>query len=145
MVHMSHFYFTRKSILSKFMAIILFKSFYLFIYFWLCWVCFAALEFPLVASIGSYSLVAALGLGFSFQWLLLLQSTGSKAGGSVVAVLRLSCSVVSGIILGQGSNPSPLHWRVDSWLLSRQGSPMAIILNWWELIVIQDSSLKTAH
>ena len=82
------------------MAIILFKSFYLFIYFWLCWVCFAALEFPLVAAIGSYSLVAVLGLGFSFQGLLLLQSTDSKAGGSVVAVRKLSCSVVSGIFLG---------------------------------------------
>ena len=96
------------------MAIILFYSFYFFIYLWLCWVCFAALEFPLVAAIGSSSLVAVLGLGFSLQWLLLLQSTDSKAGGSAVSVCRLSCSLVSGIFLGQGSNPRPLHWRVDS-------------------------------
>ena len=34
--------------------------------------------------------------------------------GSVVAELRLSCPRACGIFLDQGSNPSPLHWQVDS-------------------------------
>ena len=42
--------------------------------------------------------------------------------GSVVMVLGLSCSEACGIILDQGWNPCPLHWRADSLPLSHQGS-----------------------
>ena len=36
---------------------------------------------------------------------------------------RLGCSVVCGIFLDQGSNPSLLHWQADSLPLSHLGSP----------------------
>ena len=47
--------------------------------------------------------------GFSLRWLLLLQSTGSRRGGSVVVAHRHSCSAACGIFPDQFSNPSPLH------------------------------------
>ena len=33
---------------------------------------------------------------------------------SVIDVHGLSCSVACGIVLNQGSNSCPLHWKVDS-------------------------------
>ena len=45
--------------------------YFLFIYFWLRWV---------FVAVRGLSLVAATG-GFSLQWLLLLQSTGSRCAG----------------------------------------------------------------
>ena len=77
---------------------------------------------------GRLSLVAVSGysllwsLGFSLQWLLLLQSTGSRCMGSVVLVHGLRCPPACGIFLDQGSNPCPLHWQVDSLPLDHQGS-----------------------
>ena len=56
----------------------LFKMIYLFIYFWLHWVFIAARGLSLVVSWGYSSLRCT---GFSLQWLLLLRSTGSRAGG----------------------------------------------------------------
>ena len=35
--------------------------------------------------------------------------------------------LLQGIFLTQGSNPSLLHWQVDSLLLSHQGSPLKLI------------------
>ena len=59
-----------------------------FIYFWLLWVFVAVRGLSLVAaSGGSSSMWCA---GFSLQWLLLLQSTGSRRVGSVVAARGLS-------------------------------------------------------
>ena len=65
-------------------------------------------------------------------WLLLLQSTGSKAckfqllqlEGSAVGVLRLSCSKACGIFLDQGMNPCPLHLQMHSCPLCHQRSPV---------------------
>ena len=72
----------------------------LFIYVWLHWVFAAVLGLSLVAaSRGYYSLWWA---GFSLQWLLLLQSTGSRRAGSVVVTHGLSCSVACGIFPEQG-------------------------------------------
>ena len=59
-----------------------FKKNYLFIYlfiFWLHWVFTAARRLSLVAASGSYS--SLLCTGCSWQWLLLLQSTGSRRVG----------------------------------------------------------------
>ena len=42
--------------------------------------------------------------------------------GSAVMVLGLSCSEACGIILDEGCNPCPLHWRADSLPVSHQGS-----------------------
>ena len=51
-----------------------------FIYFfWLCWVFIAARGLSLVAASGGYSLLRC--AGFSLQWLLLLQSMGSRHAG----------------------------------------------------------------
>ena len=36
---------------------------------------------------------------------------------------RLSCSEACGIFLDQGSNPCPLHWQADSYLLDHHGNP----------------------
>ena len=53
---------------------------YLFIYyFWLCWVFIAAHRLSLVAASRGYSSLRC--TGFSLQWLLLLQSTGSRCAG----------------------------------------------------------------
>ena len=81
--------------------------------------------------------------GFSLQWLLLLQSTGSRAcrlqqlwhvgsvvvapglqsSGSVVVAHGLSCYIVAcEIFPDQVSNPYLLHWQVDYLALSHQGS-----------------------
>ena len=55
------------------------KFIYLFIYFWLRWVFIAAHGLSLVAASRDYS--SLLCTGFSLQWLLLLQSTGSRCMG----------------------------------------------------------------
>ena len=52
--------------------------------------------------------------GLLIVWLLLLQSTGSRRAGSVVAAHGLSCSATCGIFPDQGSNLCPLHWEADS-------------------------------
>ena len=38
----------------------------------------------------------------------------SQHKGSAAVGCGLSCPVVCGIFLDQGSNPRPLHWQVDS-------------------------------
>ena len=44
--------------------------------------------------------------------------------GSVFVACGLSCPVVCGIFLDQGSNPCPLHWQVESQPLDHQESSM---------------------
>ena len=79
-------------------------------YFWLHWVFAVVLELSLVvARWGSSSLWY---LGFSLQWLLLLDH-GLRAH-------RLSCPTACRIFPDQGLNPCPLHWQVDSEPLSYQ-------------------------
>ena len=88
-----------------------------------------------------FSLVAASGATFqlwclrsSSRWLLLLQSTGSRAAGAAARGLSsfgsqalehgLSscCSKACGIVPDQGLNPRLLHWQADSLPLSHQRS-----------------------
>ena len=52
---------------------------YLFIYLWLCWVFIAACGLSLVSASRGYSLLRC--AGFSFLWLLVLRSTGSRHAG----------------------------------------------------------------
>ena len=66
----------------------------------------------LVAASGGYSSLQC--MGFSSQWLLLLQSMGSRHAGSVVVAHGLSCSTACGTFPDQGSNQCPLHWQADS-------------------------------
>ena len=63
-------------------------------FFWLHWVFAGTCRPSLVVVSGGYSLVACKVL--SLQWLLLLQSMGSRCMGSVVAC-RLSYSMACGI------------------------------------------------
>ena len=56
-----------------------FFKFYILIYLWLCWVFVAARGLSLVAASGGYSSLRC--TGFSLQWLLLVQSTGSRHVG----------------------------------------------------------------
>ena len=48
----------------------------------------------------------------------------SQHAGSVLMTHRLSCSMACAIFLGQGSNPRPVHWQVDSYPLFHRGSPI---------------------
>ena len=77
---------------------------------------------------GDYSLQCS---GFSLQWLLSLQSSGSRHMGFSSCSMcaqwvwhtGLSCSAACGIFPDQGSNPCLLHWQVDSHPLHHHGSP----------------------
>ena len=101
-----------------------FLYFYLFIYFWLCWVFVPVQGLSLVAASGGHSSSRCTGL--SLSWPLLLWSTSSRRAGSVVVAHGPSCSVACGIFPDQGPNPCPLHWQADSQPLRHQGSPESI-------------------
>jgi len=66
---------------------------------------------------------------FLLQWLLWLQSTGSRVlvlqglwhVGSGVVALRLTCLAAGGIIPDQGWNPCPLHWQILNHWTSKEG------------------------
>ena len=83
-----------------------------------------------VGSLSLLSLVAA-SRAFSLQWLLLLQSMGSRALGpqwlqhvsSAVVVHRLSRSPACGIFSDQGSSLGPMHWQADSEPRDHEESP----------------------
>ena len=108
-------------------------AFYLFIYFWLCWVFVAAWAFLQLWLAG-----ATLQLqspGSRAHWLQQLWHVGSvvvasrlQSTGSVVGVHKLSCSAACGIFLDHRLNPCLLHWQVDSLPLSHQGSPLSCLL-----------------
>ena len=95
--------------------------------FWLCWV-FVALH-RLFSSCGEWGLLFGgdrllIAVGFSCCWV--------KAPGewdSVVEAHRLSCSAAYRIFPDQGLNPCPLHWQVDSYPLSHQGSPVSGLMS----------------
>ena len=69
---------------------------------------------------GSGSLLLLVGflylqcVGFLLQWLLLLQSMGSRCVSSGAVVHELSCSRACGLFLEQGLNLRLLHWQADS-------------------------------
>ena len=75
---------------------------------------------PVAASGGHSSSRCA---GLSLSWPLLLWSTSSGHGGSVVVAHGPSCSAACGIFRDQGLNPCALHWQADSQPLRYQGSP----------------------
>ena len=100
--------------------------YYLFIYFWLCWVSVSVRGLSLVAASGGRSSSRCVGL--SLLRPLLLRSTGSRRAGSVAVAHGPSCSAACGIFLDQGSNPCPLHWQADSQPLRHQGSPSLCFL-----------------
>ena len=64
---------------SVLLVLFLFAEIYLFIYLWLHWVFVAVRGLSLVVESGGYSSLQC--TGFSWQWLLLLRSTGSRHTG----------------------------------------------------------------
>ena len=65
--------------------------------------------------------LTALGLSCGTRDLLLSTWTLSlRHPDSVAVVLRLSCPMVCGIFLDQGSNLCSLYWKADSQLLDHQ-------------------------
>ena len=95
--------------------------FFLFIYFWLCWVFVSVRGLSLVAASRGHSSSRCAGLSPSRP--LLLRSTGSRRAGSVVVAHGPSCSAACWILPDRGSNPCPLRWQADSQPLRHQGSP----------------------
>ena len=98
------------------------ELFFLFIYFWLCWVFVSVWGLSPVAASGNHSSSRCAGLSPSRP--LLLRSTGSRRAGSVTVAHGPSCSVACGIFPDQGSNLCPLHWQADSQPLRHRGSPL---------------------
>ena len=66
------------------------NNFIYIFYFWLCWFSTAVQSFLWLWWTGVTHLLRY--TGFSLQWLLLLGSTDSQVGASVVSMRRLSCS-----------------------------------------------------
>ena len=81
------------------------------------------------SSCARQSCSSSLYVAFSLPWLLLLQSTGSRAHGLTTVAHRRSCSVACGIFLDQGSNLCHLHWQSDSLSLNHQGSACRTIFS----------------
>ena len=110
-----------------------------YIIFWLCW---------FFSSCGEQGLLSccwaqALGhTGFSSwnTWAQYLQLPGPRAQAQELWYMALSCLVACGIFPDQGSNPCLLHWQADSLPLSRQGSPLRVILNGYMV----DTTTKTS-
>ena len=98
-----------------------FKIYFVFIYFWLCWVFISVRGLSLVVASGGHSSSRCAGLSLSRP--LLLQSTGSRRAGSVIVAHGPRCSAPCGIFPDQGSNPCHQHWQADSQPLRHQGSP----------------------
>ena len=98
-----------------------FFNFYLFIYFWLCWVFVSVPGLSLVAASGGHPSSRCAGPSPSRP--LPLRGTGSRRAGSVIVAHGPSRSAARGILPDQGPNPRPLHWQADSQPLRHQGSP----------------------
>ena len=105
--------------------LLFFFNFYLFIYFWLCWVFVSVRGLSLVVASGGRSSSRCAGLSLSRP--VLLRSTGSRRAGSAIVAHGPSHSVACGILPDQGSNPCPLHWQADSQPLRHQGSPPSFL------------------
>ena len=81
-------------------AISLMSSYYFYIWLYLA---FMGLHYCM-----GISLIVVSGL------LIAVASLVAGMQTSVIDVHGLSCSVACGIVLNQGSNSCPLHWKVDS-------------------------------
>ena len=110
-----------------YLTVFLFNKFlfYLFIYFWLCWVFVSVRGLSLIAASGGHSSSRCMGLSLSRP--LPLRSTDSRRAGSAVVAHGPSCSAARGIFPDQGWNPCPLRWQADSQPLCHQGSPTVFL------------------
>ena len=103
-----------------------FNSIFENIYLWLCWVFVAE---PAFASCGEQGrlFVAVLGLLTAVSSLVGMSFSG-RGTRLLSCHVRASCSALCGIFLDQGWNPRSLHWQVDSYPLSHQGSLTTLFL-----------------
>ena len=89
----------------------------MFFFFWLRWVFVVDRGLSLVAACGGYSLLWC--LGFSLQWLLLLQSTGSRRAGSVVVACGLSsCGSQAYLLCGMWDTAQTHVPCIGRWILN---------------------------
>ena len=128
----------KKQLCVLYLKHLFFFNFYVFIYFWLCWVFVSVRGLSLVAASGGYSSSRCAGLSLSRP--LLLRGTGSRRAGSVTVAHRPNCSAACGIFPDQGLNPCPLHWQADSQPLRHQGSPLKHLYT--TVVYAVDISLK---
>ena len=99
---------------------------YLFIYFRLLRILVAASRLSLVAGNGGYSVVVMCE-SFSLQWLLLLQSRGSRVRASVVVERGVSGPSAHGIFLDQDCVCHIDRWILNHWTTRKV---LKFILNW---------------
>ena len=97
--------------------------FNLFTCFWLHQVFVAVLRLRLVVVSRGCSWLRF--TGFSQQWILLQQSSGSRRTGFSYFNIWAQQLWHMGLV---GQNPCALHWQVDSYPLYRQGSPSLLFL-----------------
>ena len=101
-------------------------KFFTYFYVWCTGSSLLHVGFSLVEASGSYSLVVVYGHLFVVTSFV-VEALGH--GDSVVVALGLSCPEACGILSNQGSNRCPLHWQVDSYPLTHQGSLNHVYFN----------------
>ena len=97
------------------------------LFYWLCWASFCC-TWAFSSCSKQKRLSSYLCAGFSLLGLLLLQSTGFGATGSVLVLHGLSCCEARGILPHQGSNPGPVRWQIDYLPLHHQGGSVQWLL-----------------
>ena len=107
-----------------------FACFFLITYLFIFGSAGSSLLHNLFSSGNEQGLLAAVHAGFSVQWLLLLQSAGSRNRLRQLWLPGRGCSEACGIFVDQGSNLCLLHWQVDSLPLRHQESPPLLVPNW---------------
>ena len=96
---------------------------------WLCWIFTAAHGLSPVAVSGatqhrSAQAFPAAAAPVAARRLQQLQLPGSRAQAQQLGHMGFSCAVACGILAGQGLNPRPLHWQMESHPLYHRGSPV---------------------
>ena len=122
------------------------QNFYLFIYLFIyLFMAVLGLRFcaRVLSSCGKRGPLFMQCAGLSLSRPLPLWSTGSRHASSVIVAHRPSCSAACGILPGEGSNPCPLHWQVDSQPLRHQGNPEFFYL-WLKLKIYFLATFKYA-
>ena len=114
-----------------------------FYLFWLLWVFIIFCGLSLVAVSGSYSLAVVQSFLIAVASLFVERRLDTRDSeklphsGLVVTLPvlehrlsscahELSCSATYGIFPGQGSNPCPLHWQAESYLLCHREVPFVV-------------------
>ena len=130
----------RTTCIFFFYVLLISFKFYLFIYLWLCWIFVSVRGLSPVVASGGHSSSPFAGLSPSRP--LLLQSTGSRRAGSVIAAHGPSCSAACGIFRDQGSHPCPLSLAGGFLTTAPPGKPELHVLTWKKNVCCICSSKK---